>query len=100
MPDPTTARGDDNNPKTALDAAKPTLFPNPANEMVTVDLRGVNNAASILIMDKEGRLVARQDNITNENQVQIDISFLSAGTYFVQVVAVNGEMQTMKLVKL
>lgn len=101
MPDSEAASGDNSStiPKTALDA-EPSLFPNPANEMVTVDLRGVNNAASILIMDNEGRLVARQDNITNENQVQIDISFLSAGTYFVQVVAVSGEMKTMKLVKL
>jgi hypothetical protein len=100
MPDPNAPSVDNTVPKTGLEAAEPTLFPNPANEMVTVDLHGMNNAASILIMDKEGRLVARQDNITNENQVQIDISFLSAGTYFVQVVAVSGEMKTMKLVKL
>ncbi|MCU0433613.1 MAG: T9SS type A sorting domain-containing protein [Bacteroidia bacterium] len=77
----------------------PSLFPNPAGEFVTVDLSGVNNAASILIIDKEGRLVARHDNVTSDNQVYLDVSFLSAGMYFVQVVSVSGEMKSMKLIK-
>ena len=76
------------------------LFPNPAGDMVTVDLSGVNNAASVLILNNEGRLVARHDNVTSDNQVQLDISFLSPGIYFVQVVSVSGEMKNTKLIKL
>ncbi|MCA6362354.1 MAG: T9SS type A sorting domain-containing protein [Bacteroidetes bacterium] len=77
----------------------PSLFPNPAGDRVTVDLSGVSNAASILILNSEGRVVARHDNVTSDNQVLLDISFLSQGIYFVQVVAVDGEMKTMKLLK-
>jgi hypothetical protein len=81
-------------------SGNPSLFPNPAGDMVTVDLSGVNNAASVLILNNEGRLVARHDNVTSDNQVQLDISFLSPGIYFVQVVSVSGEMKNTKLIKL
>jgi hypothetical protein len=76
------------------------MYPNPASDMITIDLTTVESASSILIYDKEGRLVVRQDNLANEKQVQLDIAFLSPGMYFVRVLSVNGELKNTKLIKL
>jgi Secretion system C-terminal sorting domain/Bacterial pre-peptidase C-terminal domain len=75
------------------------LFPNPANNELNVDLNDFQNVSTVLIMSKEGKVFQRQDNVGDLKGLKFDISNLSAGIYFVQILSVNGELKTLKLVK-
>lgn len=71
-----------------------TIFPNPATGIITVQPNNnmINN--TINIIDAMGKLVTTSDLSTNNN---IDISNLSKGLYFVQLINNNEIMGTEKL---
>lgn len=61
----------------------PMLFPNPANETVTVSFaRGGNNTV-VEVRDMTGRIVLSE--MTSQEQVIMDVSSLSQGSYLVAV---------------
>ena len=76
------------------------IYPNPATDQITVEVSmEADNDVQVSIMDAAGR-VAVQSNRTmskGDNQIQMDLSRLNNGIYFVQVR--NGELvKTRKLV--
>lgn len=72
------------------------LYPNPANTMVTLSFDNVQGS-EYLIRNMNGQLV-QQGNITSQ-KIQLDISTISNGVYFVQIELNNGDVVTRKLVK-
>ena len=68
--------------------------PNPAKSAVTIS--GLNKTGMINIIDMQGRQLLRQ--VVNSNNVVMNISSLSAGTYIIQYLD-NGKTQTIKFVK-
>ena len=60
-----------------------TIYPNPANEKITIENSALNNDATISIFNNEGQLVLQQT--TNQAKTEIAVSTLANGLYFVKV---------------
>jgi hypothetical protein len=75
------------------------LYPNPAKDQLNLDLSGLKDVFSVLIMNKEGFVQKRQDNIGDNKRLNFDVSELPAGIYFVQILSVTKEIKTLKLIK-
>ncbi|MEN8826964.1 MAG: T9SS type A sorting domain-containing protein [Flavobacteriales bacterium] len=79
------------------------VFPNPANSFLTVNFELIDASVStqIRIMDMNGRLVKTiANNFMNSgvNQITTDISDLTQGVYFLQIIAGNKSI-TKRVVK-
>lgn len=69
------------------------VYPNPANDFITVELDNIFNNNILTISDATGREVART-SVTDKNS-KIDISDLDSGLYFINV----GDFRTKFIVK-
>ena len=65
-----------------LIAAFSTVFPNPADDQVTITGRGLETGMMLLILDASGRIVACEQ--ATASPVQIDVSALPKGVYTVR----------------
>ena len=74
-----------------------TLFPNPANDQIQVQIKGFSGGkTSFSIVDLLGRsLLVGQ---INTNQSSIDIGTLPAGTYIFRLSNAKGEMDARRIV--
>jgi hypothetical protein len=74
------------------------IYPNPCGEklLVTGNLLLVN---TIEVMDMLGRVVFQQINKSSTQQLQIDVSTLPSGIYFIKTTDVNGNQLNGKFVK-
>jgi hypothetical protein len=79
----------------AVSANDWTIYPNPANEFLTVDLGEISGTAKILVTDVLGNLVSAQ--VTSDRKNRIDLSGLPRGVYFVSVNG-NGKSAVKKFV--
>ncbi len=77
------------------DAKTLTVYPNPANNLITIEFEN-NDAADIRIFDINGRQLSTLKH-TFGPQAQVDVSNLSAGVYFVQAIQ-NGELYIQKVI--
>jgi len=72
------------------------IFPNPTSGIVTI---AANQALeTIHVFDVSGKLVHSQTNITKQNNVEIDLSALNNGIYFIHAQTENGEVSKSKVV--
>ncbi len=59
------------------------MYPNPATDMVFISLNNVENTdATVVVFDTEGRQVLNQ---VFNGQVEVNVSSLEAGIYFVKI---------------
>lgn len=72
------------------------VFPNPAQDRVQVRLLGNRGTASIRVVDMMGR-IHHQSSVVAEKALDLDVTGLAAGTYFVAVEC-NGKQVTQKLI--
>lgn len=85
--------GINDNPLTQI-----SIYPNPANEVLFVDLKDLENISSIAILDLNAKQIMALDDIQKGvNALQIDT--LPAGSYFVRVLQ-DGYQYTQRVVKL
>ena len=85
---------------TSVAAVSPTaedvyVYPNPANDMITVAMPGIT-ATGICIMDIQGRMLHTID-AANQSSVTIPVNDLAAGIYLVRVQTATGAV-TKKIV--
>lgn len=82
---------------TELTQSKFALFPNPAEDVVT--LNGLNDidVSAVTLIDMKGKQHARFETF-NSAAIDIDVAPLESGMYFVQI-DYNGTSETLKLVK-
>ncbi|MBI5219250.1 MAG: T9SS type A sorting domain-containing protein, partial [Bacteroidia bacterium] len=73
-----------------------TVYPNPNTGRFVIAITGNAEPYSLEISDFLGSTLYRQDNLTN-NSLQINISDLSKGIYFVKL-NVNGRLFNKKVV--
>jgi hypothetical protein len=79
--------------------AKVSLFPNPAEDQIFIDLSNISGATKIKIINCDGKICNEQIIDTQNNTLQnIDISELSAGLYIV-VIENNQYVGRLKMVK-
>jgi hypothetical protein len=75
-----------------------TLYPNPTNEYVTIDLQSFNKKINqINVLNLQGQLIAIVDDIKNKERVMISLSDYPSGIYFIQIQLTNGIL-TKKLI--
>lgn len=70
------------------------IYPNPAFDIVTVELEGEGQTRLELI-DVKGAVVSRQS--TDLNSVTFDVSTFNSGLYFVRIYTEDGKVQTKKV---
>jgi len=75
-----------------------TLYPNPAKEFVDVRIDGDVNVIGMEVYDVYGKVVRTVVGANNDSPIQINVSDLSAGMYFVRVTTEQG-MVTKRFVK-
>jgi hypothetical protein len=78
-------------------SAQPMMFPNPANENLTINLNGFE-AESIQIISMDGKVV--YNNAIVAENFQVDLSAIENGFYIVQLTNSNGvNSQTIQVIK-
>ena len=65
------------------------IYPNPANEQVTVYVDNLQNGAEVRIVDMLGKTVGSYSIAGGDNKVDIDLSALAEGVYLVRIVSDN-----------
>jgi hypothetical protein len=60
-----------------------SVFPNPATDIITIEITGIFKASYLSIMNIEGQQVITRQ--IKEPQTQLDISNLPSGVYFVKL---------------
>jgi len=69
------------------------LFPNPANDLVTVQYTlGENETGALEIFDLSGRLIVTRTLAAADNRAEVSVTGLQAGTYVVRLL-VSGEVR-------
>lgn len=71
------------------------LYPNPAKDYVTIGF-GNENVSQVSIINLNGNFVNTFENPNNKT-LQVDVSNLSAGVYFVKITTINGKRLYKKL---
>ncbi len=75
------------------------IYPNPATSAIQISLQNTPETIDrISITDVLGKNI-RTLKSTTSNQLTIDVSALSKGMYFVEIITQNGFKQTKKLIK-
>lgn len=78
------------------------VFPNPASENITISYPSKNSAEiNIEVMDAAGKLVIKKSQVFNKNNpnLNINISNVAKGVYFLKLIPKEGNAKTVKLVK-
>jgi hypothetical protein len=75
--------------------AEPVIYPVPAREVLTV--RNINNISHAEILDATGKVI-RSTNISSDNDVNIPVSNLKKGLYFLRLTTPTGKV-TSKFIK-
>ncbi|MFN3343989.1 MAG: T9SS type A sorting domain-containing protein, partial [Flavobacteriales bacterium] len=70
------------------------LYPNPAADYVIIE--GSSSIQSITIMDLSGKVISNQ--VFNALNSRLDLSTVSSGIYFIEVITANGNQAVRKLV--
>lgn len=73
---------------TAVSANTIHIYPNPANESVTLDIEEINsNSAMLEIYDINGKLMRQQQlDINNQQTVSVPVADMANGVYFVRII--------------
>jgi hypothetical protein len=61
-------------------------YPNPANDVLNISIS--EEASSVLVISMDGKIITRQE--VNGNSTSIDVTALSSGIYFYEVVTTSG----------
>ena len=61
------------------------IYPNPANDLMYVDLQAINGTSNIQLFDLNGREIDLGNSEDSLGVVEIDVSGLGAGTYLLRI---------------
>ncbi|MFM9909438.1 MAG: fibronectin type III domain-containing protein [Chitinophagaceae bacterium] len=73
-----------------LSGRKISVFPNPVNELLNINITGLNGKAFIKVFDINGRLVANRS--TTQINSTVDVKKLSKGVYYISIDDANGKV--------
>ena len=63
------------------------VYPNPADDFVTIALDGSTDGADVQISDMLGRVVGCYRISAGESSISFDVSSLAAGNYLVRIIS-------------
>ena len=72
-----------------------SVYPNPANDIVNIEVENLDANGTVLLMDMAGRLITQEP--LRQGKLQLDLSNYPAGVFFI-VLDVDGKTQTKKLI--
>ncbi len=75
------------------------VYPVPASDVLNIELGSISEDFTVVVIDITGKVVKSTDFDGNQNEINLDITDLSTGTYFLQVQQTNGEFITTKFIK-
>ena len=75
-----------------------SIFPNPANDYIILNLHGWKGITAICVYDVTGKLMQKRQFI-NTNQSRLDISSLKSGLYMLRVLDEGGHLSILKFIK-
>lgn len=83
----------------AVQVSELEVFPNPVTNKLSIrSLEAFNASTQILIVNTEGKIL-KQSNTKEEYQVELDLSTLTNGIYFLQISDKNGQLSQYVFVK-
>ncbi len=76
-----------------------SLYPNPASNMTTITINGVDSKAYISIIDMHGRIIASVEKNPSSNKIMymLDLGGFATGVYYIRVDTDN-KIKTQKLI--
>lgn len=80
------------------DAAKLSIWPNPARSQITIESYGaLSSDAVVEIFDAMGKLVLTQNMSAAQERMEIPVNQLTQGNYVVRITTKDGEVHRMRL---
>ena len=76
-----------------------TVYPNPANDVLNINLSNAKDVNTIRIYDLQGRTVQSETAMKNATSQKVNVSGLVKGLYFIVLEKANGERVTGRFVK-
>ncbi len=76
-----------------------TLFPNPAGDVINMDVPNQETAHTVNIIDHSGRTLLNLEIPYGTGREQIDISSFASGSYLIQIIDSEGAMGLFRFVK-
>lgn len=73
------------------------VYPNPASDLLNVNLSGIKGKSEVSLFDINGRQVLRRE--VNAANTQLDISSLPTGVYIIKIKNGTKEVNTTKIIK-
>ncbi len=74
-----------------------SLFPNPTNGLLNINLNNQTESTNLEIVDSLGRIVHKSTLRSSQNT--IDVSYLQSGIFFVRLIDSKNNSQTIKFIK-
>ena len=76
------------------------VYPNPASDVIYIEfLANINEDNDINIMDVTGHLIEKRHLSFKSGKFQLDVSDLSAGAYFIEIIDNSGNRKVSKFIK-
>jgi uncharacterized repeat protein (TIGR01451 family) len=74
------------------------VYPNPANEVITIQLNSNSFIKQVQLIDMLGRVIKKENYATNNYSETMNIKEVGSGTYFVEVTTDSNKKETKKIV--
>lgn len=94
-----TGKTDETSTIEQLDSEKAnfSVFPNPANDLISLTFEGMKKIESIAITDITGKSHPLNSNVNIDEQLWLDVSNYTSGLYFITIIHDNGQLLSKKL---
>ncbi|WP_420401818.1 reprolysin-like metallopeptidase [Flagellimonas sp.] len=79
-------------------SSKPILYPNAVNHTAKVFLSGYNGLVKVQVFASNGQLVLTKDETLNGNDLELGVSLLPKGTYYMRIETLDSK-QVFKMIK-
>ncbi|MBP1629590.1 MAG: aggregation factor core protein MAFp3, isoform [Bacteroidetes bacterium] len=66
-----------------------SIYPNPSNGIVNINIEGVYTDAKIIIYDLNARVVMSQNIISNPKSINLDLNNINKGVYSIRIITPN-----------
>lgn len=74
------------------------IFPNPAKSNITIDINTALNNSDIFIYDVSGRIVWQKNAVMGKDKIDVSVSDLPRGIYFIKVLQQDKEVYNNKII--
>jgi uncharacterized repeat protein (TIGR01451 family) len=74
------------------------VYPNPANEVITIQLNSNSFIKQVQLIDMLGRVIKKETYATNNYSENMNLKEVGSGTYFVEITTDSNKKETKKIV--